>query len=225
MSTNTEASLGAALYLDKKPMRERLGEVARTCSKLDAKAKAGAFLAPGFWKHVGGDMELVALDKLNELSVAGVLAQGWASAQELLEYTDPARHPAGERNVIPLGNRKTKHPYKLQVDLMAAGKKVATVELEITFEFAVQAVQLGVVDGCIESIALGQLEVRATVECEGKQLKEMSLRKFDIPGEHQFEHPIPITANDRYAKSASMPADVGVPTTVHVELSQPAVPR
>ena len=95
MSTIMEATLGTALYLDKKPMRDQLGEVARTCSKLDAKAKAGAFLAPNFWKHVGGEMELVALEKLNALSVAGVLAQGWASAQQLLEYTDPARHPAG----------------------------------------------------------------------------------------------------------------------------------
>jgi len=196
VSTNTEATLGAALYLDKKPMREQLAEVARTSSKLEAKAKAGAVLAPTFWKHVGGEMESVALDKLNALSVAGVLAQGWATAQELHEYADPARHPAGERSVIPLGNKKTKHPYKLQVDLMAAGKKVATLELEITFEFAVQALELGVVDGCIESIALGQLEVSATVECEGKQLKELSLRKFDVPGEHHFEHPIPITGRD-----------------------------
>ena len=225
MSTNTEATLGAALYLDKKPIREQLGEVARTCSELDAKAKAGAFLAPAFWKHVGGEMELVALEKLNALSVAGVLAQGWASAQELLEYTNPARHPAGERSVIPLGNKKTKHPYKLQVDLMAAGKKVATVELDITFEFAVQALQLGVVDGCIESISLGQLEVSATVECEKKKLKEMSLRKFDVPGEHHLEHPIPITARDRYAKNAAVSAEAVVPSSVHAELSQPATPR
>jgi hypothetical protein len=203
VSTNTEATLGAALYLDKKPIREQLADVARTSSNLDAKAKAGAFLAPSFWNHVGGEMELVALEKLNALSVAGVLAQGWASAQELREYADPTRHPAGERSVIPLGNKKTKHPYKLEVDLMAAGKKVATVELEITFEFAVQALQLGVVDGCIESIALGQLEVSATVECEGKQLKQLSLRKLDVPGKHHFDHPIPITGKDR------RPADRG----------------
>lgn len=220
MSTFTGATLGAALYLDKKPMRDQLGEVARACSNLDAKAKAGAFLAPNFWKHVGGEMELVALEKLNALSVAGVLAQGWASAQQLLEYTDPARHPAGERNVIPLGNKKTKHPYKLQVELMAAGKKVATVELEITFEIAVQALQLGVVDGCIESIVLGQLEVSATVECEGKQLKELSLRKFDVPGEHHFENPIPISGRNRYAASTAVQAEVQVSPGVRGEPAQ-----
>ena len=93
---------------------------------------------------------------------------------------------------------------------MAAGKKVATVELEITFEFAVQALQLSVVDRCIESIALGQLEVSATVECEGKQLKELSPRKFDVPGEHHFEHPIPISGTNRYAASTAVKAEVQV---------------
>src|SRR5512135_3699226 len=71
-------------------------------------------------------------------------------------------------------------------------------------------VQLGVVDGCIESIALGQLEVSATVECEGKQLKELSPRKFDVPGEHHFEHPIPISGTNRYAASTAVKAEVQV---------------
>jgi len=105
---------------------------------------------------------------------------------------------------------------------MAAGKKVATVELEITVEFAVQALQLGVADRCIESIALGQLEVSATVECEGKQLEELSLRQFDVPGEHHFEHPIPINRTNRYAASTAVQAEVQVLPGVRAERAQVA---
>ena len=214
---NSEPTLATALWLDKKPMRDQLGEAARICSKLDAKATAGAFLAPRFWKHVGGELELLALEKLNALSVVSVLAQGWVSAKELLEYADPARHPPGERNVIPVGNGKTTHPFNVKVELTAAGKPVATLELEITFEFSVEALQLGVVDGAIESVALGQLEVSATVECEKKTLKELSLRKIDIPGEHHFDRPIPIAAKNRYASPAAVPTDTDVLIGVHSE--------
>lgn len=105
---------------------------------------------------------------------------------------------------------------------MAAGKEVATVALEIPVEFAVQALQLGVVDGCIESIALGQLEVSATVECEGKQLKELSFRKFDAPAEHHFEHPISISGTNRCAASTAVKAEVQVLWGVRAEPAQVA---
>lgn len=216
MSSNRKPTLATALQLDGASMRDKLADVARECSRLEARAKAGAFIMPRFWKHVGGELEVVALDKLNAFSVVDVMAQGWVTAQELLEYTDPSKHPPGERNVVDLGRWKRRHPFKVTAELLVEGGKVGEVELDITFELAVDALSLAVVDGCIASVALGQAEVSATVEYDNKTLKELSLRKIDIPGEHQFVPPIPIAA-DRYSAAVSMPREAAVALGVHAE--------
>jgi hypothetical protein len=202
MSSNTEPTLAAGLRIEEQPLRDHLAEAARTCTRLDTQARTGAFLAPRFWHHVGDDLEKLVVDQVDRLTIPNVLARGWVDAKELLEYTDPTRHPPGERNVVALGRGSTSHSWDIAVDLTVNGTKVAkALALVLTAQLEVEGLQLGIVDGCVESVACGKLALSGSLECEEKTLTNFPLRKIDLPGEHHFEHPIPITPHDRYAES------------------------
>ncbi len=203
MSSKDQPTLAAALQVDGKSMREQLGRLTKECVELDAKGRIGAFLAPRFWHHVGGEMELLLLDKLNALGAFDVLSQGWVIARKLLEYADPVRHPPGERNVVGMAQWKWKHSLRLQIDLLVNGIPFPTVELDLVFEFVLDTLSLAVVNGCIESVSLDKAEVSAKVRHGDQTLKEFSLRRFDLPGEYRFEHPLPIVSAERYAAEAA----------------------
>jgi hypothetical protein len=208
MPTHSEPTLAIVLGLEGNRMHEELADVARSVSELDKKQKIGAVLAPGFWRGVGKDFQSVVAEELGAIPLSKVLVDAWLKARELRSFADPAVHPRGESSTVALAKHSVSSSHTVQVDLLVNGVKRKTLALDVELELELGAAHLRILDGRIRALSPGTVSASASVKWEGRELKRLPLRTFDLPGELLLDPGVPLTRIDRYAPVVTLPADV-----------------
>ena len=126
-----------------------------------------------------------------DCDVFGLLAQAWAKARELHEFTDAAAHPPDEISTMFLGEHSLSvevHPtVDVVVGQLAKFSLVFTVELEAAFrmaELTIQAAhikQVGKCD-CEVSAVLKYDDVELHKPLKSKRIALTGAMTFDAPG-------------------------------------------
>ncbi|GAB2505663.1 hypothetical protein GCM10027084_20140 [Pseudoxanthomonas sangjuensis] len=143
-------------------------------------------LALGF---IGQEAES-ALREVLDCDVFTVLAGGWCKARELHEYSDPEKHPPGERTVVHLGEHAltaTLHP-TLEISI----GRVRVFELRFTLEVSAnfRAAALSIRSGCITALETGDASVSTQLKYGGRSLhKRQSSKLVKLPGRVSFAEP------------------------------------
>ena len=173
---------------------DRLDEVAaRAREKLSENEDVGTINLA--WDYIGSELN-GALGRALDCDLMEVLAKGWAGADLLAAFADPAKHPPGERSVVTLGA----HDLSRELKPVIAVTIGSCPSVEIEFGLAVSAnfsgVKLTIADGHITGGQAGDAWASAQLSCQGVPLHDSAgTRKLPIPGAFQFEAPgVPISA-------------------------------
>lgn len=145
------------------------------------------------WDYVGTELEN-ALKSALDCDVFTVFAKTWATAQQLSDYADPAKHPPGERSVIELGA----HDISRALEPVIAVTIGSCPCMELKFTFTVTGnfggVALTALNAHIIGGRPGDAWATGQLSYNGIPLHEAAeSRKLALPGTFEFPEPgIPI---------------------------------
>ena len=140
------------------------------------------------WGFIGSEAT-DAVRSVLDCDVFELLAQGWCSARELHEYSDPARHPPGERSIVYLAKHsfvQTVHPVlDVTVDSIPCPPLRFTLELAANF----RSVALSITGGRITGAGAGDVDVGARLKYGDVTLFDKETRKLPFPARIDFKAP------------------------------------
>lgn len=164
---------------------EQLGEESRKELSNDANV-SGMNLA---WDYIESKLD-EELRGVLDLDVFELVGKVWAKAKELTEYTDPAKHPPGVRELLKFGDydfEKELHP-TINVTIGSCPTCQLKFTLALTGSFS--GLYLGIRDGHIVDGRTGKAWASAQLSYAGVPLhKEDKTKKYTLPGSFKFDAP------------------------------------
>jgi hypothetical protein len=140
------------------------------------------------WGFVGSEAT-DALRGVLDCDVFELVAQGWCVAEKLREYSDPARHPPGERSIVHLGEHsfvKTVHPV---LDVMIESTRCASLRFTLDLAANFRGVALSITDGRITGAGAGDGDVGIQLKYGEVTLLDKETRKVAFPARIDFKAP------------------------------------
>ena len=122
-----------------------------------------------------------AVTGLLDVSLIGVLVSAWRTHEDLTSAARRTLAVPGTTELVPLAEHQitsVMHPY---VTVFVDGYQVATIHLDLSFLFDVQAVLAGVRDGYLVALHSGHCEVTATLAIEKTEVASRRV-SFTLPG-------------------------------------------
>jgi len=140
------------------------------------------------WGFIGSEAT-DAVRSVLDCDVFELLAQGWCMAEKLQEYSDPARHPPGERSIVYLARHsfvKTVHPVlEVTIDPAQCASLRFTLELAASFRSAA----LSIADGRITAVGTGDVDIGVRLKYGNATLLDKESRKLPLPARIDFKAP------------------------------------
>ena len=144
------------------------------------------------WVAAAGQVMALLHKELSDLSVPTLLVGGWTKYEKFREYCDENRHPAHERSVIPLFKHTLSSTHRPAVELRIDGVPAGRVNFEVKLSVTIESVSIVIMNKRFMAARPGAAEAKGTVKCEGIDVLERKLGRFDLPGEIKFGDGYPI---------------------------------
>jgi hypothetical protein len=122
-----------------------------------------------------------AVAGLLDVSLIGVLVSAWRTHEDLTSAARRTLAVPGTTELVPLAEHQitsVMHPY---VTVFVDGYQVATIHLDLSFLFDVQAVLAGIRDGHLVALHSGHCDVTATLAIEKTDVASKRV-SFTLPG-------------------------------------------
>ena len=148
-----------------------------------------------------------AVTGLLDVSLIGVLVSAWRTHHELTSAARRTLATPGSTELVPLAEHQitsVMHPY---VTVFVDGYQVATIHLDLSFLFDVQAVLAGIRDGQLVALHSGHCDVTATLAIEKTEVASKQVR-FTLPGV------VPLNPGIRLLSDMSYRPDPGLAETL-----------
>ena len=148
-----------------------------------------------------------AVTGLLDVSLIGVLVSAWRTHEDLTSAARRTLAVPGTTELVPLAEHQitsVMHPY---VTVFVDGYQVATIHLDLSFLFDVQAVLAGIRDGQLVALHSGHCDLTATLAIEKTEVASKRV-SFTLPGV------IPLNPGIRLLSAASYTPDPGVAETL-----------
>lgn len=148
-----------------------------------------------------------AVTGLLDVSLIGVLVSAWRTHHELTSAARRTLAVPGTTELVPLAEHQITsvlHPY---VTVFVDGYQVATIHLDLSFLFDVQAVLAGIRDGQLVALHSGHCDVTATLAIEKTEVASKRVG-FTLPGV------IPLNPGIRLLGDMSYPPDPALAETL-----------
>ena len=127
---------------------------------------------------------------LLDLDVFELLGKIWAAAKELADFTDPAKHPPGVRELLKFGDydfEKDLHP---TIDVTIGSCPCCRLKFTLTLTGSFSGLYLGIRDGHIVDGRSVKAWASAQLSYADIPLhKEGKTKKFTLPGRFKFDAP------------------------------------
>jgi hypothetical protein len=149
-----------------------------------------------------------AVTGLLDVSLIGVLVSAWRTHEDLTAAARRTLAVPGTAELVPLAEHQitsVMHPY---VTVFVDGYQVATIHLDLSFVFDVQAVLAGVRDGYLVALHSGHCNVTATLAIEKTDVASKQI-SFTLPGV------VPLNPAIRLLSDMSYRPDAGLAETLH----------
>jgi hypothetical protein len=135
---------------------------------------------------------LEMVTEMMAIPVPEVLMTGWRKYRELLEYTDPERHPPGVQDEVPLAKHTFRSAWTPEIDILVNGAQVATLAFDVELELSLDGAVLVIQDGRVVMLSTGECEASGKVSFHDRVLFERTSDAQAIPGTIRFGDGIPI---------------------------------
>jgi len=145
------------------------------------------------WDYIESQLDAEIRDVLDG-DVFVLLGKAWASAKELADYADPAKHPPGVRELLKFGDHDFKKVLNPTVDVTVGECPICRLKFTLTLTGSFSGLYLGIRDGHVVDGRSGDAWASAQLSYAGVPLhKKKETEKFKLPGSFKFPVPgIPI---------------------------------
>lgn len=163
--------------------------------QLDQTVKGAISNAPGTgamrlaWDVIGSQA-VDALRNVLNVDVFEIVGGAWAELKNLREYSDPLKHPKGERSVVFLGEHSFSKSVDAVLDVEIGTLPALPLRFTVVLAVNVRAVALTICDGCITSIGKGDGDVSAELDYGRIELvPKTESKKVQLPLHYDFKAP------------------------------------
>jgi hypothetical protein len=188
--SETVATLGSALALDRAETERLIGAGARGSGFAGIAQDVLASLLPDIWSEVAARVRLVI-----DVPIPGILGAGWSRYVDLLKFCDAERYPPDRVSLVPLAAHTVRSRHRPHVEIEVSGVVPVPVTLRLGFQVDVaadvQGAKLAIQGGRIVKLLGGTVGLKAALSCEGERIVERE-SALTLPGEHSFGEGIPI---------------------------------
>ncbi|TMJ19981.1 MAG: hypothetical protein E6G92_09555 [Alphaproteobacteria bacterium] len=144
------------------------------------------------WDFIADEASGV-LRGLLDCDLIALLAQGWAKANAIRAYADPAKHPPGETAIVHLAEHEFVREVHPVLKVSVAGCPPFSMRFTLALTAKVRGLALSIESGHILAGSAGDASVSAQLKygaCDLTDAKES--RKVALPGRFVFTPSIPI---------------------------------
>ena len=168
---------------------EHLGEEARKELSNDPEISKMSLA----WDYIESQLD-AEIREILDGDVFELLGMAWASAKELADYADPAKHPPGVRELLKFGDHDFKKVLNPTVDVTIGECPVCRLKFTLTLTGSFSGLYLGIRDGHVVDGRSGKAWASAQLSYASVPLhKKKGTEKFTLPGRFKFSAPgIPI---------------------------------
>ena len=125
---------------------------------------------PALAMRVAGEKAADAVKDALDCDLFETLAQAWCKARELREYTDPKKHPPGERSTVFLADHDLTAKLHPVLDVKVAALGHARLRFTVELKAAFRCADLTIQDGRIVEIAGGDCQATAQLKYRDTKL-------------------------------------------------------
>jgi hypothetical protein len=140
------------------------------------------------WNFIGSQAS-DALKSVLNIDALQVLGSAWCVAKQLHDFTDPSKHPKGERSVVYLGSHKFKKTVYPELEVTIALFKPVKLRFTLDLLADIRSIALGICDGFITSTGGGDGALSAQLKYGDLALNRPQQKKVQFPGGYTFKAP------------------------------------
>ena len=154
------------------------------------------------WNFIA-DEASSALRSLLDCDLVSLLAQGWAKANAIRAYADPAQHPPGETAIVHLAEHKFVREIHPVLKVSVVGCPAFSIRFTLALAARVRGLALSIENGHILAGSAGDASVSAQLKYGVIDLTdEKQSRRVALPGRFVFTPSIPIPPPESVARAA-----------------------
>ena len=143
-----------------------------------------------------------SLTRTLDTSLLETLAQGWMRYQALMDDAHKSRNALHAPILSALARHDIESTLRPYVEIFIGPTSIKRIPFEVTLSTAIDGLQLGLLDGKIVSVQMGQCDWKGSIATTGITLIERHTRPLNLPGRIQLKIPISLI-RDKSERDAS----------------------
>ncbi|MEJ2759282.1 MAG: hypothetical protein P8046_12445 [Anaerolineales bacterium] len=147
---------------------------------------AGVDLPPAFYEKL-----ILKLCEALDLKIGNLLVAGWRKHREIISYRDKENPPVGY-HTVPLLEHTLVSKHQPTIQPVFNHVPLAKLTFDVLLKLKLAAGKLYIRDGKIFKAGTGTWTGSGSIEYKGIPILTRETATYDIPGEMDFEPPIPI---------------------------------
>jgi hypothetical protein len=152
----------------------------------------------------------IAAAGLLDIDLVGLLVAGWRAHHDMIAAARRTVAAPGSSELVDLIEHQITISQQPSVTIDVDGRRVATVELDLTVEFDVAALVADVKGGLLVGVHSGHCDTTATLAIEGTDVLTKHAR-FELSGVIAVSPGIPLLAAEEYPAVPATARDYHVP--------------
>lgn len=151
-----------------------------------------------------------AVGSLLNINLADLLVEGWQKYQDLKAAASRTLEKPGSVELVELVSHQVSVEQQPSIDVLVDGRRVATVEIELSVVFRVDGMLAAISAGKLTAVHAGRCQVTAALALQGSDLVTKSA-EFELPGVFKLREGIRLLPNDAYSTRAERSVHHGEP--------------
>jgi hypothetical protein len=147
---------------------------------------------------------------LLNLNLADLLVEGWLTYQNLTAAARRTLESPASVELVQLVSHQVSVEQRPSIDVLVDGRRVATVELEVSVVFQVDAMLAAISAGKLTAVHAGRCQVTAALALQGSDIATKNA-EFELPGLFTLREAIRLLPDDAYATQVQQPTRHGEP--------------
>ena len=171
------------------PLSELLPSDVNLGQAIKDKLSGSSGVPPLAW-NVVGTQACNALNSVLKIDVLEVVGDAYTTLKDLHEYTDPSKHPKGERSVVFLGEHSFSTNVLPALDIGIGTLPPVTMQFTLEVAVNVRAIALTICEGCITSVGGSDADVSALLKYGDVELvSKKESKRVQLPAHFDFKAP------------------------------------
>jgi hypothetical protein len=141
---------------------------------------------------------------LLDVRLDGLLLAGWRLHHDLAAAARRTLASPGSTELVALARHQVTTAQEPAVAVLVDGRQAATIELGLTVQYDISALEAGIKAGLLAAIHAGSCEITAALAIQGSEVQTATTH-FDLPGVLQVSPGFRLLPAEAYPAASSLP--------------------